>query len=128
MVIPFENQTAAARDVRPTNFRTEGISAMKYLLSGAAIAALLALALPATAQTTNDTTSKPAASGAMSSGKHAGKHVSHKATTRTKRGATAEDTSANELNRRELDRLAQTGGAGAGTGTTTAPRSAAPQQ
>jgi len=100
---------------------------MKYLLSGAAIAALLAVAWPATAQTANDTTSKPAASGAMSSGKHAGRHANRTSTARSRRG-TAEDTSADELNRRELDRIAQRGAAGAGAGTTTAPRSTTPQQ
>jgi hypothetical protein len=101
---------------------------MKYLLSGAAIAALLAAAWPATAQTATDTTSKPAASGAMSSGKHTGKHANRTSTARNKRGSTAEDTSADELNRQELDRIAQRRGTGAGAGTTTAPPSAAPQQ
>jgi hypothetical protein len=101
---------------------------MKYLLSGVAMVALLAAALPATAQTTSDTTTsalKPA-----TSGHHAGKHMSHKSTARAKHGATAEDTSADELNRRELDRLAQTATptTGPGAGTTIAPRPAAPQQ
>jgi hypothetical protein len=104
---------------------------MKYLLSGTAIAALLALALPATAQTAGDTTSKPAASGAMSSGKHAGKHMKHTSTARSKH-STAEDTSADELNRRELDRLAQTTtpstAPGAGTTTAPPPPPAAPKQ
>jgi len=100
---------------------------MKYLLGGAAVAAFLAVAMPATAQTTNDTTSKATTSG-VSSGKHAGTAMRHKSMARHKQGATAEDTSADELNRRELDRLAQTGTTGAGAGTTTAPRSAVPQQ
>jgi hypothetical protein len=97
---------------------------MKYLLSGVAIAALLAAALPATAQGTNPA---PAPS---ASGKHSGKHAGHKSTAQNKRGAKGEDTSADELNRQELDRLAQTASpaTGPGAGTTRAPAPAAPQQ
>jgi hypothetical protein len=98
---------------------------MKYLLSGVAIVALLAAALPATAQGTN-----PAATAPSASGKHPGKHAGHKSTAQSRRGAKAEDTSADELNRQELDRLAQTGSpsTGPGAGTTRAPAPAAPQQ
>lgn len=86
---------------------------MKYLFGGAAIAALIAAGLPASAQSNNSATgSQPTSPSTMKSGgamaKHSAKQVAEQpshAKMRKHNEKSAEDTNADELNRQELHRM-----------------------
>jgi hypothetical protein len=116
---------------------------MRHLLGGVAIAALIAAGLPAMAQTssTDRPTSAPSATNTPQSGatmpsdtgdqpkakKHTGKNRGAQAMTQ-RRGGSPQDNIAEELNRQELQRVEQGGGAQPRSGTTqgTMPQNAAP--
>ncbi|HYM02536.1 MAG TPA: hypothetical protein VET85_06280 [Stellaceae bacterium] len=88
---------------------------MKYLLGGAAIAALIAAGLPAAAQSNNSAAgSQPTSPSTMKSGgtmaKHPAKQVAEQpghAKMRKHNEKSVEDTNADELNRQELQRMTQ---------------------
>ena len=115
---------------------------MKDLLSGVAIAALVATSLPAWAQTNSPdqtrqapssgaTRSSPSASGpstgmsAPSAGKATGRAEKH-AAAKKRGGRSPEDNMAGELNRQELERVTQGGGqTTTGSGATEIPNTGA---
>lgn len=94
---------------------------MRHLLGGVAIAALLAAGLPAAAQNTgtDQQTAPSEQHHPAMSGKHATKRAHH-AQSASKKGA-SQDNMAEELNRQELQRIAQGGGGQAPGSGTTAP-------
>ncbi|MGO8918270.1 MAG: hypothetical protein ACLQJR_20415 [Stellaceae bacterium] len=103
---------------------------MRYLLSGVALAALLATGLPTAAQTdATQPKTPPAASdqntpampGTKAKAKHAGKSASM---AHRRGGRASEDKSAEELNRQELARLQQT----PNTGSSAMPARPAPDK
>jgi hypothetical protein len=100
---------------------------MRQLLSGIAVAALLATGLPVIAQAADDarTGATMAPDTAGQTGKMKAKHhrQRHDAMMPQRRGSSADDTMADQLNRQELQQLGQaSSGAATGTGSSTAPR------
>ncbi len=82
---------------------------MKHLLNGVAIAAALAIAIPAWAQApkppAGPTEAAPASAGAPMASKQRHKRVSHRTARRGGRGMGGGDTMTEQLNREELSRL-----------------------
>jgi hypothetical protein len=101
---------------------------MRQLLSGIAVAALLATGLPVIAQAADadartGATMAPDTAGQAGTMKAKHHRQRHDAMMQERRGSSADDTMADQLNRQELQQLGQaSSGAATSTGSSTAPR------